>query len=305
MFPANYGTTQLLLLLFIYAGCFLLSLPLCANRHVAAAESPISFSFDFTNSSSYDGRDLRLEGDANVHGNRVSLTCNSHTSRNCTGRISYVQPVPFYHNDTGEVASFATQFTFTIVLPPLGYPKGDGMAFFLTGYNSQMPPNTEGRGLGLMNLNTGTAYGEDRFVAVEFNTYTSNETSDHIGIDVNTVKNSVKTTSLASPGLGGTMTASINFTSSSRMLVARLHFDYDPSVQPVEVSAVLPDPVTSLLPPEVAVGFSAATGVKNAELHQILSWSFNSTLAPKKPKLIGMFLLLYVLGRVCLLLHRP
>jgi hypothetical protein len=84
MFPANYGTTQLLLLLFIYAGCFLLSLPLCANRHVAAAESPISFSFDFTNSSSYDGRDLRLEGDANVHGNRVSLTCNSHTSRNCT-----------------------------------------------------------------------------------------------------------------------------------------------------------------------------------------------------------------------------
>jgi hypothetical protein len=50
-----------------------------------------------------------------------------------------------------------------------------------------------------------------------------------------------------------------------------------------------------LLPPEVAVGFSAATGVKNAELHQMLSWSFNSTLAPnlKKQASIGIFLLLH------------
>ena len=104
---------------------------------------------------------------------------------------------------------------------------------------------------------------------------------DHIGIDVSTVKNSENTTTTAS--LGGTMTASINFDSSTRMLVATLHFDDDPTVPPVEVSARLRDPLTSLLPPEVAVGFSAATGA-NVELHQILSWSFNSTLAPpKKP----------------------
>jgi hypothetical protein len=78
------------------------------------------------------------------------------------------------------------------------------------------------------------------------------------------------------------------------MLVARLHYDDRPSVQPVEVGAELPYPVTSLLPPEVAVGFSAATGA-NMELHQILAWSFNSTLAPhKKPISTGMCLSPYL-----------
>lgn len=253
----------------------------------------------------YNRNDLLLQGNATMGTNLVDLTCNTleQPIRNCTGRLSYIHPVPFYHKATDEVASFSTQFTFKIVPPAPPRMKGDGMAFFLTGYPSVIPPDSYGGGLGLIDrtVNT-TADGEQRFVAVEFDTYTYNVSSDqnHIAIDLRTVKNSENTTGAT---LGGTMTAAISFNSSTRMLVATLHFDDDPSVQPVEVSAKLQDPVTSLLPPEVAVGFSASTGA-NVELHQLLSWSFNSTLAPpKKPISRGTYLsIAAIVGGTCVFL---
>jgi hypothetical protein len=307
MFPASSRTRQLAFLL--YASCFLLSLPLDPPQHVAAAASPpISFTFDFSNKSSYNPDDLRPEGDAIVGTNLVDLTCNSlalKTISNCTGRVSYNYSVPFYNEATGEVASFATEFTFRIMLLDNETAKGDGMAFFLTSYPSALPPDSIGRGLGLASRDGGTGYGKNRFVAVEFDTYKNYfdlEPSDHMGIDLSTVLYSVNVTTLpifntTSKGgsfpMGGNMTASINFTSSTGMLVARLHFDDHPSTPPVEVSWKMTDLLT-LLPSEVAVGFSGATGA-NKELHQILAWSFNSTLArPKKPVSIGMCLWLYL-----------
>ncbi|KQJ91905.1 hypothetical protein BRADI_4g40470v3 [Brachypodium distachyon] len=292
MFAASIsGALQLLLL---YAGCFLLGriLPFDAPRHVAAAATapPFSFGFDFSNSSTYNLQDLRFEGSAqpDLDGKLVDLTCNSdYSTYNCTGRMSYGHPVPFYDSATGVVASFTTQFTFRFSLPEQRgtVRKGDGMAFFLTGYPSVMPPDSIGGGLGLMNGRLHSAYGPDRFVAVEFDTFNNffdpGNSSDHIGIDLSTLKDSNATMSLPTFRLNGTMTASISFSATTRTLVASLHFDDRPSVQPVEVSRQLPDPIMALLPPDVAVGFSAATGAE-AELHQILSWSFNSTLPPKK-----------------------
>jgi hypothetical protein len=287
MFPASRGTPQLLLL---YTGCFLLSSP----RHAAATASPpISFSFDFSNKSSFNPNDLLLQGDASMNKskNLVDLSCDSFRRGNCAGRMTYFNPVPFYDNATHEVASFSTQFTFTFVLPAPGRTKGDGMTFFLTGYPSVMPKDSYGGRLGLIEGDVNVTYGAERFIAVEFDTYTLGVSSDHVAIHLSDIDSLVETTGA---NLSGTMTASINFTSSTRMLVARLHYDDRPSVQPVEVGAELPYPVTSLLPPEVAVGFSAATGA-NMELHQILAWSFNSTLAPhKKPISTGMCLSPYL-----------
>lgn len=220
---------QLLLILF-YAGCFLLSLPLHDPQRVAAASPPISFSFDFTNKTSYNAQDLL---------------------------------------STTPVASFDTRFTFNITLVPRRN-KGDGLAFFLVGYPSVLPLDSYGGAFGLMSGTTLQANGENRFIAVEFDTYNNTnfepgQTMDHIGIDFNSVKHSVNTTNLPEFSLNGTMTASINFNSSTRMLVARLYFDDRPSMKPVEVSVQLPHPDT-LLPPKVAVGFSAATGT-GMELH--------------------------------------
>jgi hypothetical protein len=124
-----------------------------------------------------------------------------------------------------------------------------------------------------------------RFIAVEFDTYRDSfdpcDTDDHIAIDINSTRDSINTTCLPSSSLEGSMTASITFNSSTNMLLASLHLDDDPSHGFYQVSMQLPDPVTSLLPPEVVVGFSAAAG-SYFEYHQILSWSFDSTLATRR-----------------------
>uniref|UniRef100_A0ACD5UVX9 Uncharacterized protein n=1 Tax=Avena sativa TaxID=4498 RepID=A0ACD5UVX9_AVESA len=176
--PASYK-----LLFFRLCGscCFLLL------YHVhAAASSPFSFSFDFTNKSSYRQDDLKFEGDAVPQAQLVDLTCSSRvqTIFNCTGRMSYNHPVPFYDAITGKVASFSTRFNFNIRLP--GPYAGDGMAFFLSSYPSMLPPNSGGGNLGLHSGDGMNAQGTNRFLAVEFDTYknTFDTMFEHIGIDI-------------------------------------------------------------------------------------------------------------------------
>lgn len=292
------------LLLLHLLSCSLASLSLAAPDNTtsttSAADSQpqgLSFSFNFSDASTYNGDDLRFEGDAGLHRNLVDLTCNSYGQNinGCTGRMSYAHPVPFYDKH-GEVASFRTRFTFTINSLN-STNNGDGIAFFLSGYPSSLPKDAGGGMLGLLNRSSTYTYGAERFVAVEFDTYcngwANDPYGDHIGIDINSVQSlSVNTTSLLS--LGRPMTATVTFDNVTRMLVASLQLHDDPSGHPVEVSKQLPADLTSLLPPEVAVGFSGSTG-DSTELHQILAWSFNSTLlaaAPhkghdKKPAIIG------------------
>ncbi|KAM0853789.1 hypothetical protein ACQ4PT_050841 [Festuca glaucescens] len=86
---------------------------------------------------------------------------------------------------------------------------------------------------------------------------------------------------LPSYSLNGTMTATITFDNKTRMLDATLQFDADRSLAPRSVKTQLPDQLDALLPPMVSIGFSAATG-GYSELHQIQSWSFNSTMAARE-----------------------
>ncbi|CAL4979696.1 unnamed protein product [Urochloa decumbens] len=273
------SSAQLHVLLFLLISttyyCFLLPLSLVAANDritVATVESPnISFSFDISNSnaSSYGAGDFRIEGNASAHG--------------CIGRVSYNHPVLFH--DVTNLASFSTSFTF--VIKPNGEPApGDGIAFFLSGYPSSMPPKNVVGSLGLINA-AAAAYGSDQFVAIEFDTYKNDEWGDpsanHIGIDINTVR-SANTTDLTNTTSGlpslkvnATMTATIQFNGTTGMLVASLRFHDHPSMEPAVVTYVLQDP-KSLLPREVVVGFSAGCGTCT-ERHQILAWSFNSTLA--------------------------
>ncbi|KAK1660719.1 hypothetical protein QYE76_048878 [Lolium multiflorum] len=220
--------TSRLLLFHLYASCcfFLLT------YHVleGAAASPFSFSFDFSDRSKYLLEDLRFEGDAAQHDGAVDLTCNSMSKPrfNCKGRMSYNHPVPFYQTTTDEVASFSTRFNFAIGFP--GQVAGDGMAFFLSSYPSMLPLNSGGGNLGLHNGDGITAKTTDRIVAVEFDTFKNDfdNSFDHIGIDINTARASVNTTSV-NGSINGSMTAIITFNSSTLMLVATLHFDNEPS----------------------------------------------------------------------------
>uniref|UniRef100_A0ACD5TYD3 Uncharacterized protein n=1 Tax=Avena sativa TaxID=4498 RepID=A0ACD5TYD3_AVESA len=270
----------------ILVACWFFFLPLSFfPHHVSAATRPISFSYNFSNTSSYRLQDLRFEGDAARNGDHVDLTRNPVQCYR-SGRMSYNHPVPLYDNITGEVASFVTTFTFAINLLPNTTKKGDGMTFFLSGYPSRLPLGSYGGELGLKRSTT-IPSGGDRFLAVEFDTYSSSSTStgtqfttDHIAIDVNSIS-SVSKTRLPAYSLSGNMTATITFDNATRILVATLHFDANNSLANAQVKAQLPDDLDALLPPEVAVGFSAATG-EYSELHQIHSWSFNSTMAARE-----------------------
>ncbi|XP_051211057.1 lectin beta-1 and beta-2 chains-like [Lolium perenne] len=169
----------------ILAACFFF-LPSFLANHVAAASPPLSFSFDFTNTSKYRLQDLRFEGDAALNGKLVDLTRNP-TADYCSGRMSFNHPVQFYDNTTGEVASFSTTFTFAMNMPNTTI-KGDRMSFFISGYPSRLPPESYGSVLGLTNSSTNISSGADRFLAVEFDTYANawdpTGSPDHMGIDL-------------------------------------------------------------------------------------------------------------------------
>ncbi|XP_044971271.1 L-type lectin-domain containing receptor kinase IX.1-like isoform X2 [Hordeum vulgare subsp. vulgare] len=272
------------------------SSPTSALPLPAAVASPFSFSFDFTNASTYRMEDLEFEGSASATvqdhllDHHVDVTCSSYGKdpTHCTGRVSYAHPVPFYDNTTGELASFQTRFTFAIVVYS-SIMKGDGMAFFLACYPSKLSPNSRGGNLGLINSgddgNNKAAFGDERFVAVEFDTFQNpwDSNGDHIGIDINSVTSVNATILPPRSSLNGTMTATVTFDNTTRMLVAELQLDDDDkrNLRHVQVSFQLTNQLNTLLPPQVAVGFSAATG-SAMELHRILSWSFNSSLAPPR-----------------------
>ncbi|CAO2142425.1 unnamed protein product [Urochloa humidicola] len=282
------GVQILLLILLPVSSCFLLPLSLDATSVPPVVDSSppkFSFSFDFSDASRYDAiRDLKFEGDASVSSNQVDLTCSSFTIQGdniCTGRMSYNHPVPFYDDTT--LASFNTSFIFVIQVDNEADTASGGMAFFVSGYPSTMPPNSGGDQLGLLNVNQDAASGAGQFIAVEFDMFQDDNLTDptdnQIRIDTNCVQSqNYKNFSLPSLGSGSRpMTATIQFNSITGLLVASLRFRDYPSTEPiVQFSQMLPDP-KSLLPRDVAVGFSAATNTSTK--HQILAWSFNSTLA--------------------------
>ncbi|KAK8450454.1 hypothetical protein SEVIR_6G030900v4 [Setaria viridis] len=279
---ASSRSVQILLLI---CTCFLLPLSLAAQgaddkNSVQLVDSKFSFSFDFTNASSYQAGDLRLEGNASVESNRVDLTCHSRGSiHRCKGRMSYNDPVTFY-DDTGALASFSTSFTF-VILAENDDSAGDGLAFFLSDYPFKMIPDSEGGRLGLLSETTLPSQSQP-FVAVEFDTFQNDwdPSAKHIGVDISSIRSS-NYTNVTTNGLNGTMTAKVQFDNTTNMLLASLWFDHHPDIKPVVVTYVLTDP-KSLLPGQVEVGFSSTTGLAT-ELHQILAWSFNSTLPAPSP----------------------
>ncbi|KAJ1256549.1 hypothetical protein BS78_K006700, partial [Paspalum vaginatum] len=225
-----------------------------------------SFSFDFSNASSYDPkRDLYFEGNAFPNRGWVDLTCDGTGEDlvNCAGRMSFI-----------------TNFTFSIDQVD-DEDLGEGIAFFLSSYPSKMPPESYGENLGLLNSNDPVAYGSEQFVAVEF---TSNHDLNYsyIGININSLS-SFNTTRLPSnQSLIGTWIATIKFNNITSVLVASLRSFDNATMEPLVVSRELQD-IKTLLPQEVAVGFSASIGYTYRELNKILAWSFNSTLAPPPP----------------------
>ncbi|KAJ4806282.1 Lectin [Rhynchospora pubera] len=166
----------------------------------------VSFNFNFSDKNA--ATEILFEGDAHfgdLYDNnldRISLTGDAQAGTNIhysEGRATFNQSVPLWDIHTGEVTNFTTRFSFLIQnITPSGY--GDGLAFFLSPYPSQIPVDGAESCLGLCSKSIYPST-KDQIIAVEFETYynsnidiNSTDPSDcHIGIDVNSIKSQAYT----------------------------------------------------------------------------------------------------------------
>ncbi|KAL6870624.1 hypothetical protein ACP4OV_014472 [Aristida adscensionis] len=227
------------------------------------------------------GADLKYMADAAAAGDRINLTVASTWS---TGRVAHGRPVQLWDDATGEVASFTSNFTFAIT--PLHSSsctqgqQGDGIAFFVVPYPASMPQDARGGFLGLLDT---TLTGFPPAVGVEVDTFRNvgwdpSGTANHVGVDVNDIR-SAAYAALPDDAFdgGGAVSAWVRYDAGEGTLSASLRFDGRPGLGLYNVSAKV-DLRRAGLPQNAAVGFSAATG-DCVERHEILSWSFESTLA--------------------------
>ncbi|XBI04085.1 hypothetical protein VPH35_132424 [Triticum aestivum] len=214
----------------------------------------LSFSLDYSDAGA--GSSIVVAGDALVSPPALQLMKNS--------RASYRYKVPLWNGAAGEVASFATAFSFRITpdkdkdSPP--QQPGGRMAFFLGHHPSVDVPRS-------------SAGGGPAIVTVGFDAFLN-----HVGIDISSVNSTAPAHTTATwPGKNLTtssvMEATVKYHNDSRTLAVALLIDgalYQANAT-VDLSRILPE--------EVAVGFSAAAF---AGMHQIRSWSFGSTLPESK-----------------------
>ncbi|GAB4848820.1 hypothetical protein Ancab_003614 [Ancistrocladus abbreviatus] len=234
--------------------------------------------FNFT-SFEPNMQSIGYQGDATAESEMIQLTKNQldANSNYSAGRAIYSEPIPLWDPRTNKLTDFTTHFSFIIKLIDNNL-YGDGLSFFLEPYNSSMPNNSSGGYLALCNITTWNDPSKNQFVAVEFDTYKNrlDPSSDHVGIDVNSIISVANVSWNSSMKNGHTANAWITYNSTKKNLSVFLTYADNPMFDGnsslwyvIDLSKVLPDAVT--------VGLSAATGA-NFEIHQILTWSFNSTL---------------------------
>ncbi|KAL6908236.1 hypothetical protein ACP4OV_002406 [Aristida adscensionis] len=263
----------------------LLLVALFRFEHVPCATS-LSFNY-----STLDPDDFRAEDDARVTGGRIELLGDEFAGR-ARGRAWHKQAVQLWDGATGEAASFTASFEMSIrsvagkssAAAVAGVGAGHGMTFFLAPYPPDLPQESYDGCLGLFDESHATtvvnASGDARFVAVEFDTHMDawDPSSRHIGVDVNNVDSRGDYAILPDGSLvdAGVMSATVGYDGGT----GALHVTLAVGRATYRVAAVVD--MRSLLPEQVAVGFSAATGDEYAGNHSVLSFSFRSTLATKQ-----------------------
>ncbi|CAM0904966.1 unnamed protein product [Alopecurus aequalis] len=256
--------------------CFLL---LYVHVHHGTA---LSFTYD---SFSFD--DFRAEeDDAMVTDGKIELLGDEADGR-ARGRALYRQAVQLWDGVTGEAAGFTATFDFSIQsLPDRSSSPGHGMTFFLARYMPDLPQDSYEGCLGIFDQSltpkdgattiSATASSGARFVAVEFDTHrdTWDPSSRHIRIDVNNVDSRGNFKILPDDSLvdAGVMSATVNYDNATTRLDVALTVSGTTYILDATVD------LRSILPEQISVGFSAATGDAYGSNHTVLSCSFQSTL---------------------------
>lgn len=275
---AMAGAKCCLLLSFPY---MLLVISICLP-HVTS----LSFNYNFSSPGVLAGADLSYMNDSAAGLDRIDLTNLSRFWS--SGRVAHRQAVRLWDDRTGKVASFTSNFTFVVKSLNVTMSQGDGMAFFVGPYPPSMPTDATGGFLALFNNdgNKANTYFPPT-VGVEFDTFRNywdpDDADSHMGINVNNIRSKNYTALQDGIFNGAAMSASVTYDAGTATLSAKLRTD-EHSAYTVSANVNLR---AAGLPQDAAVGFSAAIG-DFVELHQILSWSFESTLTDPKTKNIGL-----------------
>nr|KYP61211.1 Lectin-domain containing receptor kinase A4.3 [Cajanus cajan] len=257
------------------------------------------------------GNAFNISGDVEVDREVLQLTMSKADSY---GRVIYNEQLHLWDKNTGRVADFTTNFTFTInrFSTPNNTPYGDGITFFLAQPNLPQPNPRDGSGIGLTtpeqlkSLN----YAEKHpFVAVEFDTLVNDWDPKyyHVGIDVNSISTYDTTEWFASMDERG-YEADVSYDSGSNKLSVTFTGYKDNVTIKQNLFAVVN--LSDVLPEWVEFGFSSATGF-TYEPHTLSSWSFNSSLDLESHKggskrglviglSVGVGVLIVILGLVLL-----
>uniref|UniRef100_A0A2N9FWW0 non-specific serine/threonine protein kinase n=1 Tax=Fagus sylvatica TaxID=28930 RepID=A0A2N9FWW0_FAGSY len=238
---------------------------------------------------------LTFQGDAYLQPSEgLQLTKNTLSSNinSSVGRALHPEGVRLWDKSTGRLTDFTTHFSFKIKTVNQTSPfSGDGLAFFITPFNSPMPDNSTGGALGLLSDESAVNLTQIPIVAVEFDTFCNDDQNyldqdckgdyrkRHVGIDVNSTISKNYTGLPLDITKGSTTNALVTYNSTTHNLSVFLTFPDKPDFSGNNSLSYIVN-LASILPERVSVGFSAATGMLT-ELHTILSWSFNSTLEVK------------------------
>ncbi|KAK9904369.1 hypothetical protein M0R45_000803 [Rubus argutus] len=242
-------------------------------------QNVVSVSFEFTNFNP-NMNDLKFEGDAFPSSGVIQLTKNqvdiSLTSS--TGRASYALPVRLWDASTRRLTDFTTHFSFVMNALNKTY-YGDGISFFIAPFESQIPSNSSGGLLALVNYDSAFNASRNKFVAVEFdsNNNTWDPIGDHVGIDIDSIISVANVTWKTTMKNGSVANAWVSYNSTTHNLTVFLTYQKNPIFTGRECSLSYIVDLRNELPEKVRVGFSAATG-NWVEIHNILSWSFSSNL---------------------------
>ncbi|KAL6222819.1 hypothetical protein ACLB2K_006209 [Fragaria x ananassa] len=243
-------------------------------------QNVVSVSFNFSNFTP-NMNELNFEGDAFPSSGVIQLTKNQVDSplTSSTGRASYALPVRLWDASTGRLTDFTTHFSFVMKALNETYYYGDGISFFIAPFDSQIPSNSSGGFLALVSYDTAFDASKNKFVAVEFdsNNNTWDPSGDHVGIDVNSIVSATNVTWKTTIKNGSVANAWVSYNSTTHNLTVFLNYAKNPTFTGRECSLSYTVDLRNELPEKVRVGFSAATGYW-VEIHNILSWSFSSSL---------------------------
>ncbi|KAL0005325.1 hypothetical protein SO802_012886 [Lithocarpus litseifolius] len=241
----------------------------------------MSISFNFPSFNPDNSSNLTLQGAAYMSPDSLLLTKDTLDGpiNGSVGRALYHERVHLWDNSTGKlkVTDFTTNFSF--IIKATDKFVADGLAFFISPFDSKIPNNSSGGCLGLFSSEAAINGTQNQIVAVEFDTFKNwwDTSAPHVGIDINSIVSNVSVTLPPSINItnGSTTNVRVGYDSTSQNLSVFLTYATTPAYSWNSSLSYIVD--LTILPEWVSVGFSATTG-SSVELHTICSWSFSSTL---------------------------